>query len=357
MKHDELDEKELEQLESRLRRAVAGRKPEPPASLVDFIETVPAHGAAQRNGATRRMGVAFGGLGLWHGLAVAAASAAVVIAVAGTAVLMSIGPDRGTAVASGTIGAPSAGLGTPTDYVTASHVTASEWPDTSASPQASSTASSSVPHRSAPTTDPWASPSVPTLPPASRTIAGTVTNKAGQPVVGVTMYASGKYAGARYAIKTGGDGRYSLWVVADSYYVGDDDRTGTYWNVSYEVDVRVGDALAVDMVLPPAVHLTVKVVDEAGTALAGIECRLVANIPEYPAITNTEGLASWGIQFAGVFYVYVSGAYVNYGTPHFTVNETSTDFYFVIVKGPDTPPSASPMASPSAGPSANPSAS
>jgi hypothetical protein len=349
MKHDEPDEKELEELESRLRKAVAGHKPEPPASLVDFIETVPVRGAA------RRMGIAFGGLGLWHGFAVAAVSAAVLIAVAGTALLMSIGPDRGAALASGTIGVASAGLGTPSDYVPVS-----EWPDTSVSPQASPTSSASVLGSSSPTTDPWASPSVPTLPPASRTIAGTVTNKAGQPVAGVTVYAGGP---AQYEIKTGGDGRYSLWVVAGTYAVYTWDSTGTYGSVFYgatswggpskDIDVRAGDALAIDMVLPPAIHVTVKVVDEEGTALAGIECRLAQNTLEHPAITNAAGLASWTVQWPGLYFVYVSVEYANYSTPDFTVNETSTDFYFVIVKGSDTPTSASPSAPPSAEPSAS----
>lgn len=321
MKHDELDEKELEELESRLRRAVAGHKPEPPASLVDFIETVPARGA------TRRMGVAFGGLGLWHGLAVAAASAAVVVAVAGTAVLMSIGPDRGTAVASGTIGAPSAGLGTPTDYVTASHVTAShvtasEWPETSASPQASSesTASTYVPRWTPqpPPSESWESPSIiPTVWPTV-TFSGTITNRSGAPLGGIYVSACNQQPPATcFDGNTGPDGRYLLHVIVGGRYVlMAGDATSTYATGFYSATsgftydlmqatvIDVGQTAVIqDFSLPLALHVTVIVTDSHAIPMAGVGAQLMHNASQDGKRTDASGSASF-VVVPGTYWIW-----------------------------------------------------
>jgi hypothetical protein len=374
MKHDELDEKELEELESRLRRAVAGRKPEPPASLVDFIETVPARGA------TRRMGVAFGGLGLWHGLAVAAASAAVVIAVAGTAVLMSIGPDRGTAVASGTISAPSIPSAAPTEYLPVSEwpwasgwPSESEWPTPSEQPSAIREPSG---------TD-WPYSPVP----LDRTIAGRVTDLSGNPVAGFVVVACGRWC---WNQETDSSGHYALQVAAGHYVMhfavsGDhplDYASGylgptgfTYdRNAARDIDVTSVSATGVDVALPPALHATLHLVNSSGASLAGIYCWIHAgganwgtsDANGYCSAVVVPGQDVW-FQFEDPSHVYASGyysssspgGYTSYdGDPtRLTVPASGVEVEVTIPALPSASPSAPPTASPSAAPSASPSAS
>jgi hypothetical protein len=282
---------------------------------------------------------------------------ALLVAVGGTAALMSTNRDRAaradsSATATATAAASASEFDAPTDYILGpsdepSAEPASEQPSVPSSPASSAPKPTTPPHKATPTPFIWASPSMPTLPPASRTIAGRITNRAGQPLGGIKVYVVGQSVEAGYQFTTAGDGRYSVWVVAATYYVSTSDPSGTYGDVYYgatgtsygslatDIDVTAGDALSIDLILPPAIHVVVKVIDADGKPVAGVKCHLVQNIPETIAFTNAQGLATWIVRPAN-YFVYIDSTGGNYGTPEFVVNEDSADLYYEIVIDPST---------------------
>jgi hypothetical protein len=81
----EMDEREIEELERRLRRATSGRRPAAPDELLHFIESVPG-----RHHAGRRIERFLAGSRARRGVFAIAAAAALVVAIVASATLMAV---------------------------------------------------------------------------------------------------------------------------------------------------------------------------------------------------------------------------------------------------------------------------
>lgn len=391
----DMDELEFAQLEKQLRLSASRCKPNAPESLLAFIDTVPT-----RDRSSRRAGLPLGlslarrkkpsdsseptppaadlvlayapaqrervrVRGIRPGAVAAGLAAVLILCVSGTALLMSLGPNRGqlplasaASTQSGAAESPFATFepGSPPPSLGLE----SGSPSPSLAPSASALAAGSptLPpgNIAAPTWTPGGSPSYGPLPTPSRHISGTVTGEAtGLPLKGIQAQACS--TNGCWDVLTGSDGSYSLFVIEGAFWVTMKDTKGVYASgffslsgLTYDqanstmVDVRSGDVSGIDLALPAAIRLTVKVTDTGGQPVAGVDCELVLNAGQSPDRTDAAGNCSFVLR-PGTFYVwfqdpqfrYTSGYYTDSGFSvaaaarrTFTVTETSANFSLEI---------------------------